>query len=186
MKRSVLQFAVVAICILLAGCNDDDSLFSTAQINQALLDMKGTYRGDASVSYYHGDDIADIPEAVAVSRDSLEFGMSLLPIADIVDDEIVSKRLRDIGDISVKAGYEFLQMDDQIIHFVLHPVDVVILGGYGSLGTVKFVFSQNFGGDADIHNHNMVFNISPAELWVNGKKCESFKQLVYHFGGDAK
>jgi len=49
MKRLVLQFAVVAICILLAGCNDDDSLFSTAQINQALLDMKGTYRGDASV-----------------------------------------------------------------------------------------------------------------------------------------
>lgn len=40
MKRLVLQFAVVAICILLAGCNDDDSLFSTAQINQALLDMK--------------------------------------------------------------------------------------------------------------------------------------------------
>ena len=40
-------------------------------------------------------------------------------------------------------------MDDQIIHFVLHPVDVVILGGYGSPGTVKFVFSQNFGGDAD-------------------------------------
>ena len=104
MKRLVLQFAVVAICILLAGCNDDDSLFSTAQINQALLDMKGTYRGDASVSYYHGDDIADILEAVAVSRDSLEFGMSLLPIADIIDDEIVSKRLRDIGDISVKAG----------------------------------------------------------------------------------
>lgn len=62
MKRLVLQFAVVAICILLAGCNDDDSLFSTAQINQALLDMKGTYRGDASVSYYHGDDIADIPK----------------------------------------------------------------------------------------------------------------------------
>lgn len=185
MKRLVLQFAVVAICILLAGCNDDDSLFSTAQINQALLDMKGTYRGDASVSYYHGDDIADIPEAVAVSRDSLEFGMSLLPIADIIDDEIVSKRLRDIGDISVKAGYEFLQMDDQIIHFVLHPFDVVILGGYGSPGTVKFVFSQNFGGDADTYYHNMVFNISPTELWVNGKKCESFKQLVYHFGGDA-
>lgn len=40
--------------------------------------------------------------------------MSLLPIADIIDDEIVSKRLRDIGDISVKAGYEFLQMDDQL------------------------------------------------------------------------
>lgn len=110
--------------------------------------------------------------------------MSLLPIADIIDDEIVSKRLRDIGDISVKAGYEFLQMDDQIIHFVLHPVDVVILGGYGSPGTVKFVFSQNFGGDADTYYHNMVFNISPTELWVNGKKCESFKQLVYHFGGD--
>lgn len=54
--------------------------------------MKGTYRGDASVLYYHGYDIADIPEAVAVSRDSLEFGMSLLPIADIIDDEIVSKR----------------------------------------------------------------------------------------------
>lgn len=29
-----------------------------------------------------------------------------------------------------------------------------------------------------------MFNISPLELWVNGKKYDDFPRLVYHFRGD--
>lgn len=71
--------------------------------------------------------------AIAVSRDSLQCTMSLLPYAELMKDEDLSKHLKEVGDVEVKAGYEFLQMDGGVRHFVLHPKDVNVSGGYISM-----------------------------------------------------
>lgn len=168
------------------GCNDDDSKFSSAQIQQALFDMKGTYNGTVNVSRYRGETIADFSDGTAVSKDSLTFSLSLLPIAEMIKDENTSQRLKEIGEIEVKAGYEFCQMEQGTLNFVLHPKDVVILGGYGAPPSIRIEFSQNFGGDAESYYQSIVFNISPIELWLDDKKSEDFSQLVYHFSGSYK
>ena len=145
--------------------------------------MKGTYHGEMSVSYYHGETISDGNECKAVSKDSLTVNMDLSLMALSIPDERIASRLRDIGIVQVKAAYEFYQMDEQIYNFVLHPKDVICIGGYDAPETVKIVFSQNFGGDADYYHHDIIFNMSPTELWVGDKKYEQFQQLVYHFRG---
>lgn len=68
------------------------------------------------------------------------------------------------------------------MNFVLHPENIVILGGYGAPLSVRIEFSQNFGGDAEIYSQFMMFNISPTELWIDNERSEDFSQLVYHSG----
>lgn len=165
------------------SCNDDEPKFSSSQIQQALFDMKGTYHGTVKVVYYHGDNITELGNAVAVSRDSLSFTMSLLPMADVIKDESTARLLREIGEVTVTAGYDFSQMDESTINFGLRPKDVIVPGGYGAPTTVRIVIAQNFGGDAEIGQNFMMFNVSPTELWLNGEKYEDFKQLIYHFSG---
>ena len=166
------------------SCNDDEPKFSSSQIQQALFDMKGTYHGTVKVVYHQeGGSIAELPNAVAVSRDSLSFTMSLLPMAEVITDESAAQLLREVGEVTVTAGYDFSQIDESNINFGLYPKDVVIPGGYGAPPTVRIVIAQNFGGDVEIGQNFMMFNVSPAELWLNGEKYEDFKQLVYHFGG---
>lgn len=182
--KSTFGILLPFLCLLcLTSCNKDEPLFSSAQIQQALFDLKGTYHGTVEVSYYQGSRITEPTEAVAVSRDSLAFTMSLLPMADVVADENIAQILREASEVKVTAGYDFSQMDYGNLNFGLRPKDAVIPGGYGAPPTVRIVFAQTFGGDAEIYQNFIMFNISPKELWLNDKKYEDFKQLVYHFRG---
>lgn len=183
MNKLLIPFLFI-VCLFFTSCNDDEPEFSSAQIQQALFEMKGTYHGKVEVAYYHGSQITELPEAIAVSRDSLSFTMSLIPMAGIIPDESIAARLREIGEVTVKAGYDFLQMDDYDFYFVLVPVDVVVPGGLGAPPSVKIVCAQNYGGDATSYSNFMMFNVSPIELWVNGEKYEDFERLVYHFRGN--
>lgn len=124
----LLLFLCLFCC---AGCDYDDSRFSSSQIQRALFDMKGTCHGTVQVAYYQGGDIAGSAGAVAVSPDSLSFAVSLLPMAELVTDESIAQLLREIGEVAVTARYDFIQMDEGHIHFGLHPKEVVIPGGYG-------------------------------------------------------
>ncbi|HBV83116.1 MAG TPA: DUF4840 domain-containing protein [Lachnospiraceae bacterium] len=185
--KELLGIVVLSFCVTgFVGCSNDESGFSPAEIQQALFDMKGTYNGAVEISYYQGSRIATFSDAIAVSKDSLMFKLSLLPIAELIKDEGLSKYLKEVGDVEVKAGYEFLQMDSGVIHFVLHPKDVVVLGGYGAPPSVRIEFSQIYGGDAETDRQFMMFNISPIGLWINGEKSSDFSQLVYHFSGSYK
>lgn len=182
--KSRFGIFMLFLCLLcLTSCNKNEPLFSAAQIQQALFDLKGTYHGTVGVSYYQGSRITEPTEAVAVSRDSLTFTMSLLPMADVVADENIAQILREASEVKVTAGYDFSQMDYGNLNFGLRPKDAVIPGGYGAPPTVRIVFAQTFGGDAEIYQNFIMFNISPKELWLNDKKYEDFKQLVYHFRG---
>ncbi|MCD7933489.1 MAG: hypothetical protein LUH15_20260 [Tannerellaceae bacterium] len=98
-------------------------------------------------------------------------------------EESAAGLLRETGEVIIKAGYDFYQMEQGNINFALYPKDVVVPGGYGAPPTVKIVFAQTFGGDAEIWQNFIMFNISPTEIWINGQKHEDFKQLVYHFRG---
>ena len=178
--RILFQFVMI---VALMGCNKEEAKFSAAQIQQALFDLKGTYHGSVRVSYYQGEEIAEVTDAVAVSRDSLSFSMSLLPLAELVSDQNVAEYMREVGEVQVTAGYDFTQMDAGAIHFGLHPKEIVILGGCGAPPTIRIVLSQNFGGDADVNQNFMMFNLSPVEMWINGEKQENFRQLVLHFSG---
>lgn len=110
--------------------------------------------------------------------------MSLLPYVELISDEGLSERLREIGEVEVVAGYDFHQSDGRNINFGLRPKDVDVSGGYGALSSIRIVVAQTFGGDAEVGNNFIMFNISPLELWVNGKKYEDFPRLVYHFRGN--
>lgn len=165
------------------SCNKEEKGFSSEEIQQMLFDMKGTYHGTVKVSYYQGSNVTELQNAVAVSRDSFKFNMSLQPLSELISDETIAERLREIGEVPVMAGYEFLQWDSGCIHFVLCPKDVTILGGYGAPPSIRLVFSMNYGGDAVTYTNFMMFNISPLELWVDGKKYDGFPRLVYHFEG---
>lgn len=100
-----------------------------------------------------------------------------------VADENLASSLREIGIIQVKASYEFIQMDDRTFHFVLHPDDAIYTDENDMSKSVRIVFAQNFGGDADSYHHDIMFNLSPMELWIGDKKYEPFRQLVYHYEG---
>ncbi len=183
--KKLLGTLVLFLCAVgFAGCNDDDEGFTQEETRQALFDLKGTYHGNVQVSYYQGSKITEFSDGIAVSRDSLKFNLSLIPIADMVSEQNVAERLREIGEVEVCAGYDFLQRDADLLNFVLFPQEVCILGGYGAPPTIRIVFSQIFGGDAEVDKNFIMFNISPVELWADGNKCESFKQLVYHFSGE--
>lgn len=181
----VFKSIVLFIALLfISGCNKDEPKFSSSQIHDALFEMKGTYYGEIRVSYYHGDRISEGEECKVVSRDSLFINMDLNPMASIISDEDIASRLREIGAVQVKAGYEFIHLDETMYSFVLLPEDVYVSGGYGAPAPVRIVFAQTFGGDAFYHDGNhIMINLSPVELWVGGEKIESFKQLVYHYEG---
>lgn len=177
--KKITSIVLLIVAAIITSCNSDEPKFTASQIKAALSEMKGAYQGDVTVSYYHGEDIADNIACKFSSDDSLTVQMDLTQMASVIADEAIAARLRDAGTITVKAGYDFYQMDEQIYNFVLRPKDAVLAG----TDAIKIVFSQNFGGDADIHNRNMIYNLSPAELWVGGKKYEPFRQLVYHYEG---
>lgn len=145
--------------------------------------MKGSYSGEMSVSYHHGDRISEGNECTFVSNDFLTVSMDLIPMALTVADENLASRLREIGVAQVKASYEFIQMDDRTFHFVLHPDDAIYPDENDMSKSVRIVFAQNFGGDADSYHHDIMFNLSPMELWIGDKKYEPFRQLVYHYEG---
>lgn len=180
----ILASLVMIITLLCAtGCNEDEPKFTSEQIKNAIFDLKGTYHGKMRVSYFQGATISDYKECKAVSRDSLVIDMDLAQMAESIEDENIATLLRQIGVVNVKAGYEFLQMDE-MLHFVLHPADVIVPPGYGAPPSVRIVFSQNFGGDATPEQHTMMFNLSPAELWIGSSRYEPFKQIVFHFEGE--
>ena len=182
MKKTIFLLTILCAAALWA-CSDDEPKFSTAEIREALSDLKGTYRGEVKVSYYQGAAIATIPDATAVSDDSLTFTLPLAPLADQIEDEMICNYLRETGKITVKAGYEFLQMDNGTLHFVLHPRDVLLPGGYATPPGITFVFSPIYGGSAEPHHRAMIFNMSVIRILANGEEYEGFKPLVYHFEG---
>lgn len=172
--------------LLLASCNSDEPEFSSSQIQTALSGMKGTYTGSVSASFYQGDDISKSDDGRFVSGDSLTIFVDLTPMATTIADEAIASRLRELGTVTVKAAYEFYQMEADFYAFVLRPDDYVFDAGEGIDAPVRIVFSQNFGGDADTqaYHKSMMFNLSPKELWIDGEKYEPFRQLVYHYGGN--
>ncbi len=182
MKQITTIILFIAL-VFISSCNNEESKFSSSEIQRALFEMKGTYHGEMRVSYYHGETISEGNACKAVSKDSLTIYMDLTPMASVITDEYISSILREIGVVQVKAGYEFLQMDDSMYHFVLLPDSVICDGGLENPVTVKIVFSQLFGGDAAYRYHNIMFNLSPTELWIGDKMYEPFQQLVYHYEG---
>ena len=67
--KGLLRIVVLFFCVIgFSGCNDDESEFSSTEIQQALFDMKGTYKGAVEVSYYRGKEIATFPDGIAVSK----------------------------------------------------------------------------------------------------------------------
>ncbi|WP_455608544.1 DUF4840 domain-containing protein [Bacteroides rodentium] len=170
------------------GCNNDDDKFSSAEIQQALFDMKGTYNGTVEVSYYQGKNIASFRDVLLKSIVFLILYMSLLPVAEMITHVNLSRHLREINQVEVKAGYEFYQMDQGHIHFVLHPKEAIIWGGYGAPQSVRIEFSQIYGGDVDVYeqSQSMLFNISPTALWIGNEKSPEFSQLVYNFMGESR
>ncbi len=75
--KSLFGILVLFLSVLsLTSCNKDEEGFSKEEVQQALFDMKGTYHGTVQVAYYHGSDITELQNAIAVSRDSLQFNMS--------------------------------------------------------------------------------------------------------------
>lgn len=186
MKRTY-QFILSLAFIFITSCNSDEPRFSPSQIQNALFEMKGIYSGEMRVSYYQGERISEGDECKVVSKDSLTINMDLTQMASVISDETIASRLREIGMVEVKAGYEFIQMDDTMYSFLLRPKDAVVAGGYGAPSPVRIVFSQSFGGDAFYYEHNnIMFNLSPIELWIGEQKYEPFRQLVYHYEGSAE
>ena len=184
MKQLLTPVILFIALIFMSCCNKDEPKFSSSQIQNALFEMKGIYYGDMRVSFYHGDRISEGNECKVVSKDSLTIYMDLEPMASVISDDDIASRLREIGVVKVKAGYEFMQIDDDMYSFILLPKDVIVPGGYGAPYPVKIVFSQLFGGDAFYYEHNdIMFNLSPIELWIGDQKYEPFRQLVYHYEG---
>lgn len=182
--KNIFGILVLFLSVLsLTSCNKDEDGLSKEEVQQAIFDMKGTYHGNVHVSSSNGYD-KTLQNEIAVSRDSLKFDMSLQPLSELISDETLSELLRDIGKVTVVAGYDFLQIDNSSINFVLYPKDITILGGYCAPPTVKIVFSKNHGGNAEINSNYIMFNISPAELWIDDEKYEGLPDITYHFEGE--
>ena len=111
--------------------------------------------------------------------------MPLGTIADIISDEHVAATLHYVEEVTFKAGYEFLQIDNDgySVNFVLHPENIVIPANENT-PDITIVFSDNFGGNFEKAFNFIMFNVSPIEIRVGGVKLDSFKQLVYHFRGE--
>lgn len=186
MNNSITVFKI--LCVLMAafvfsGCNDEEDGISAKQAKRSISLMKGTYQGSANVSFFRGERIAEFDNATAVSDDSLSFEIPLKPIADIIADETVAAALLSKEKAEVKAGYEILQIDQDgaFVHFLLKPKTVVVPSENGT-PEIKIIFSDIFGGDADCHNGNIVFNVSPQKVMMGDTELP-FRQLVYHFEG---
>ena len=120
------------------------------------------------------------------STDSLITYIDLEPMAMTIADENIAAVLRGAGIVSVKAGYEFYQMDDGTYSFILHPKDVVIQTTNTSENSIRIAFAKNFGGSISfmMTEASFMFNLSLSELWVGNKKYDDFKQLVFNCGGE--
>ena len=124
--KNLFGILILFLSVLsLTSCNKDEEGFSKEEIQQMLFDMKGTYHGTVQVK---GSSITELQNAIAVSRDSLKFNMSLLPYVELISDEGLTERLREIGEVEVVAGYDFHQSDGWNINFGLRPKDVDVLG----------------------------------------------------------
>lgn len=185
MKTNITILSILLI-LLFTGCNKDEPKISAAQISQAIKEMQGSYSGDMNVSYYHGQRVVKDVPCTMESTDSLITYIDLEPMAMTIADENIAAVLRGAGIVSVKAGYEFYQMDDGTYSFILHPKDVVIQTTNTSENSIRIAFAKNFGGSISfmMTEASFMFNLSPSELWVGNKKYDDFKQLVFNCGGE--
>jgi hypothetical protein len=186
MKGYLCAAAVLLFAAGTVSCSRIDSKLDADSDKDLVQQIKGTYSGSVEVSRHNGENIVTLPEVTAVSSDSLAFMMSLQPIADIVKDAAVLQRLKEIGSVEVKAGYGVKSNDDRGLFFNLNPKRVVIAGGSWNIPSIRIEFSQTFGGEALIVNKYLMFEVSPTELWVDGRKSTEYSQLVYHFAGISK
>ncbi|WP_140406884.1 DUF4840 domain-containing protein [Bacteroides sp. An19] len=192
--RYLLVGAMLLSLCCFMSCNKDEDLFSRDEIQRFLFNMKDDYYGTVEVICRKDSLTLDTLKTVARSRDSLMFIMPLEPIAKMVSDKSVAQRLCDIGEITVTAGYEFLNATGETYtNFRLYPEDAIIYGGLGAPPTIRIVFSSLYDGRYEYYNQKnyISFNIAPAELWVNGEKYETFQvpyadKIVYHFEGETK
>ncbi len=187
MKRTSLfgLFLLLLSAFCIISCSKDDKgKISAEQIRQALFDMKGRYHGTIAASFYQGSAIVKIDNVEAISRDSLTFVMPLEPIASTITDEKVAAILRNIETVEVKAKYHFYQIDDggRDVFFVLTPKKIIIPAN-GDVPDITIVFTDGYGGSFQKDWNSIVFNISPKEIFIGGTKLDSFKQLVYNYGG---
>lgn len=182
LSRIVFLFTCLAVFV---SCNEDKEKFSSAQIQRALFDLKGVYHGTVEMSYVKGSIIAKQDKVVAVSRDSLAFSIPLALVSETIRKENVARVLRDVGEVEVKAGYEFLGIS-RTLNFVLHPQDVMIRDQFGKASEVKLIFSQSYGGNAEPQFENIIFIYCLEEIHVDGKKLGDFKPLVLYFEGEMK
>lgn len=185
MKTNITILSILLI-LLFTGCNKDEPKISAAQISQAIKEMQGSYSGDMNVSYYHGQRVVKDVPCTMESTDSLITYIDLEPMAMTIADENIAAVLRGAGIVSVKAGYEFYQMDDGTYSFILHPKDVVIQTTNTSENSIRIAFAKNFGGSISfmMTEASFMFNLSLSELWVGNKKYDDFKQLVFNCGGE--
>lgn len=184
MKTNITILSILLI-LLFTGCNKDEPKISAAQISQAIKEMQGSYSGDMDV-YYQGERLVKDVPCTMESTDSLITYIDLEPMAMTIADENIAAVLRGAGIVSVKAGYEFYQMDDGTYSFILHPKDVVIQTTNTSENSIRIAFAKNFGGSISfmMTEASFMFNLSPSELWVGNKKYDDFKQLVFNCGGE--
>ncbi|MDE6856748.1 MAG: DUF4840 domain-containing protein [Muribaculaceae bacterium] len=184
MKTNITILSILLI-LLFTGCNKDEPKISAAQILQAIKEMQGSYSGDMDVSYYQGERLVKDVPCTMESTDSLITYIDLEPMAMTIADENIAAVLRGAGIVSVKAGYEFDQMEDGIYCFILHPKDVVIQTTNTSENSIRIAFAKNFGGSISflMPEASFTFNLSPSELWVGNKKYDDFKQMVFNCGG---
>lgn len=97
-KNLLLTLFLFNFILTFTSCNkNEEEGFSKEEILQALFDLKVTYHGTVQVAYYRGADITELQNVTAVSRDSMKFSMSPLPISELVSDKSLSERLREIG-----------------------------------------------------------------------------------------
>lgn len=168
------------------SCNkDDEGKVSPEQIRQALFDMKGRYHGETDASFYQGSRIAKIDNVEAVSRESLSFMMPLEPLAGTITDTKVADALRNVESVEVSATYDFYQIDDggSSVFFTLAAQNIIVPAN-GDFPAITIIFADSFGGSFHKDSKFFMFNLSPKEILVGGVKLDSFKQLVYHFGGE--
>lgn len=171
-----------------ASCNkDDEGEVSPEQIRQALFDMKGRYRGETDASFYQGSRIAKIESAEALSRETLSFMMPLEPLAGTITDTKIAAALRSAESVEVVARYDFYQIDDggSSVFFTLAAQNIIVPAN-GDVPAITIIFADSFGGSFHKDSNFFMFNLSPKEILVGGVQLDSFKQLVYHFGGESE
>lgn len=92
--KSTMSIALLFILAFISSCDKDEPKFSSSEIQRALFEMKGTYHGEMSVSYYHGETISEGNVCKAVSKDSLTVDMDLSLMAQSITDESMGMKMK--------------------------------------------------------------------------------------------